>query len=103
MAGIGWKSRPLQPITPPARRSSCQARPPVQQGERIGMTRGFLAAAALALMPLIVPSRAAASGGVWCEAKDDNLAFDFSAGQSRDGAGWWFGIQGSVVSKVDKL
>jgi len=52
---------------------------------------------------MAVPFSASASGGVWCEAKDENLEFDFSAGASRDGAGWWFGIQGNVVTKVDKL
>lgn len=52
---------------------------------------------------MAIPFSAFASGGVWCEAKDENLAFDFSAGQSGDAGGWWFGIQGSLVSKVDKL
>jgi len=63
----------------------------------------LLTALTLGLVPVIAPSVAFASGGVWCKADDANLAFDFSAGQSRDGAGWWFGIEGSVISKVDKL
>jgi hypothetical protein len=46
---------------------------------------------------------ALASGGVMCDAEDGSIKFDFSAGQSRDGAGDWFGLQGSVVSKVGKL
>jgi hypothetical protein len=62
-----------------------------------------IAAFLVGLGLMLAPLSASASGGVWCEAKDDNLAFDFSAGQSRDGGGWWFGIQGNVVSKVDKL
>lgn len=62
-----------------------------------------LAAISFGLASMLVPLSASASGGVWCEARDENLEFDFSAGQSRDGGGWWFGIQGSVVSKVDKL
>ena len=62
-----------------------------------------LAMTALCLGLLAVPLSASASGGVWCEADDANLKLDFSAGQSRDGSGWWFGILGSVISKVDKL
>jgi hypothetical protein len=46
---------------------------------------------------------ALASGGLWCKTEDDNVKFDFSAGQSRDGAGGWFGLQGSVVSKIEEL
>lgn len=55
------------------------------------------------LLSLALPMSASASGGVWCKAEDGNLSFDFSAGQSRDGGGGWFGIQGKVVSKVEKL
>jgi len=58
-------------------------------------------AACLGLCVTALPARA--SGGVMCEAADDSLAFDFSAGQSRDGAGDWFGLQGKLVSKIDHL
>ena len=71
----------------------------MRRENKVTRVAAFLAGLGLMLTPL----SASASGGVWCEAKDENLAFDFSAGFSRDGAGWWFGIQGNVVSKVDRL
>lgn len=45
------------------------------------------------------PLSALATGGVWCDADDTNLAFHFSAASSRDGTGGWFNIAGSLKVK----
>jgi hypothetical protein len=59
--------------------------------------------AAFVAFLLSVPSTAYATGGVWCDAEDANLAFHAKASQSRDGTGAWFGIEGYVRSKVAGL
>ena len=57
----------------------------------------------LGLSLLAAPVAASATGGVWCDAKDDNLSFSFKASSSRDGTGGWWGFEGSLESKIAGL
>lgn len=49
------------------------------------------------------PLTATAAGGVWCDAKDANVEFHVKASQSHDGTGGWWGIEGSVQTRVSSL
>lgn len=56
-----------------------------------------------ALIILVLPGIAAATGGTWCDAEDANVSFHFKAVHSRDGTGAWFGIEGHVETKFGRL
>lgn len=62
-----------------------------------------LAAFLAALTMLGIPLTASATGGVWCDSDDANLSFHFSAASSRDGAGGWFNVTGSIKVKGSGL
>ncbi|MDO6962430.1 hypothetical protein [Rhizobium alvei] len=51
----------------------------------------------------LLPSSAWATGGVWCDAEDSNIAFHVKAVSSRDGTGPWFGIEGAFALKDKRL
>lgn len=65
--------------------------------------KGLLAAVAFGLVPMLAPSLASATGGVWCDAKDKNLSFHFESSSSRDGTGGWWGIGGKLEIKSSGL
>lgn len=58
---------------------------------------------ALGLWLASLPIHAFATGGVWCDIGDANLAFDFKASTSRDGTGGWFGVSGMLSVKIAGL
>ena len=64
---------------------------------------GRLIASTFVLGLLLLPTAASATGGVWCDAKDENLSFSFKASSSRDGTGGWWGFEGYVESKIANL
>lgn len=56
-----------------------------------------------ALALALLPSVASATGGVWCDIRDRNVELGFKASMSRDGTGGWWGIEGHLRTRVEKL
>jgi hypothetical protein len=63
----------------------------------------FFARSLVVLGFVSMPALAHATGGVWCDAEDENVSFHFKAVSSRDGTGGWFDIEGRVETKFGKL
>jgi hypothetical protein len=52
---------------------------------------------------IALPAVSHATGGVWCDIDDGNVAMHVKAAMSRDGTGPWWGVEGRVETRFGHL